>query len=83
MAIKGYSTFPKSPTLLEPLHQIVLRHILATRCGSGEGSYPSAEKQSEYSTAPADGANSWSYLSICKQMINTKYLETLYFVQMY
>ena len=23
MAIKGYSTFPKSPALLEPYHQIV------------------------------------------------------------
>ena len=23
MAIKGYSTFPKAPTLLEPYHQIV------------------------------------------------------------
>ena len=30
MAMKGYSAFPKSPSLLEPLHQIVLCHILDT-----------------------------------------------------
>ena len=51
--MKGYSTFPKVPALLEPHHQIVYCHIQDTRCG---GSYPSAEKQPVYSTAPADWA---------------------------
>ena len=54
MAIKGYSTFPKAPALLEPHHQIIYCHIQDTRWGGG--SYPSAEKQSVYSTAPADWA---------------------------
>ena len=53
MARKGYSAFPKAPALLEPHHQIVKCHIQDTRF---EGSYSSAEKQSVYSTAPADGA---------------------------
>ena len=30
MAIKGYSAFPKAPTLLEPHHQIVRSHIQDT-----------------------------------------------------
>ena len=51
MAMKGYSAFPKAPALLERHHQIVYCHIQDTRWG---GSYPSAEKQSVYSTAPAD-----------------------------
>ena len=42
MAIKGYSAFLKA--LLEPHNQI------------GGGSYPSAEKQSVYSTASANWA---------------------------
>ena len=33
MAIKGYSTFPKAPALLEPRHQIVYFHIQETRWG--------------------------------------------------
>ena len=54
MAIKGCSAFPKAPALLEPQHQIIVSypgHSL------GRGSYPSAEVQSVYSTAPADWAN--------------------------
>ena len=31
MALKGYSTFPKAPEVLEPHHQIVLCHIQDTR----------------------------------------------------
>ena len=54
MAMKGYSTFPKAPTLLEPHHQIF---NVISRTLVGGGSYPSAEKQSVYSTAPADWAN--------------------------
>ena len=42
--MNGYSAFPKSLALLEP-------HIQDTLWGE---SYPSAEKQSVYSTAPAD-----------------------------
>ena len=40
MAIKGYSAFPKAPTLLQPHHQIVLYHIRTL-----VGGYPSAEIQ--------------------------------------
>ena len=51
MAMKGYSAFPKAPALLEPQHCLVsyTGHSLG-------GSYPSAEKQSVYSTAPTDWA---------------------------
>ena len=34
MAMKGYSTFPKIPALLEPHYQIVSCHIQETRWGS-------------------------------------------------
>ena len=54
MVMKGYSAFPKAPALLEPHHQIVKCHIQDTRWRGG--SYPSAEVQSVYSTAPADWA---------------------------
>ena len=47
MATKGYSVFPKAPSLLEPHHQIVLCHIHSM----GE-SYLSVEMQSVYSKAP-------------------------------
>ena len=59
MAMKGYSTFPKAPALLEPHHQIVLCHIQNTRWGGG--SYPSVEVQSVYSTAAADWAIQKNY----------------------
>ena len=52
--MKRYSAFPKAPALPESHHQIVYRHIQDTSWG---GSYPSAEKQSVYSTAPADWEN--------------------------
>ena len=54
MAMKGYSAFPKAPALLEPYHQIIYCHIRTLVVGGV--SYPSAEKQSVYSTAPADWA---------------------------
>ena len=44
---------PKAPALLEPHHQIFSCHIQDTRCGEY---YPSANKQSVYSTAPTDWA---------------------------
>ena len=52
MTIKVYSAFPKAPALLEPHQQIVSYpgHSL------GGESYPTAEVQSEYPTAPADWA---------------------------
>ena len=50
MAMKKYSTFPKAPVLLEPHHQIVKCHIQDPLWWS----FPSAEKQSVYSTAPAN-----------------------------
>ena len=52
MAMKGYSAFPKALTLLESLSDILVsdqEYLLRV-------SYPSAEKQSVYSTAPADWA---------------------------
>ena len=54
MAIKGYSTFPKAPALLEPHHQIVKCHNQDT-CWGG-GLTPFAEMQSVNSTAPTDWA---------------------------
>ena len=54
MAVKGYSTFPKTPALLESQHKIVLCHLPSTFWGGG--SYPSADMQSVYSTAPDDWA---------------------------
>ena len=51
MAMKGYSAFPKAPALLEPRHQIV---VLSRTLVCGGGSYSAAEKQTVYSTAPAD-----------------------------
>ena len=52
MAMKGYSAFPKALATLDPHDQIVYYHIQDTRWVS----YPSAEVQSEYSTAPVDWA---------------------------
>ena len=52
MAMKRYSAFPKDPVLLEPYHQNYL--VSYTGDSLGEGSYPSAEIQSVYSTDPAD-----------------------------
>ena len=54
MAMKGCSEFPKAPASLEPHYQIVECHMSDTRRG---GSYLSTEKQSVYSTVPADWAN--------------------------
>ena len=51
VAIKGYTTLPKAPALLEPYHQIVLMSYPGH--SSGE-SYSSAKKQSVYSLDPAD-----------------------------
>ena len=48
-AMIGYSAFPKPPALPESHRQIVLCYNQDTRCGE---SYPSAEKQSVYSTSP-------------------------------
>ena len=50
MTMKEYSIFPKAPAVLGPHHQIVLCHIQDIRWGWG--SYPDAEVQSVYSTAP-------------------------------
>ena len=50
MAMKGYSTFPKAPTLLEPHHQIVLDMTLNNHWGGVLT--PSAEMQLVYSIAP-------------------------------
>ena len=56
MAMKEYSAFSKALVLLEPHYQIVLDT-------HGRGSYPSTEKQSAYSTAPADRAVAITILS--------------------
>ena len=65
MAMKGYSAFPKAPALLKPHHHIWTLVI-------GGGSYPSAEVQSVYSTAPAD----WATNNLCYKPIpnNTEFL---------
>ena len=52
MAMKGYSTIPKSPRL-ESCHQMVYCHIQDIHWTGG---YPSAEMQSVYSTALAKWA---------------------------
>ena len=53
MAIKGHFAFPKASELLKPHNHIVQCHIQDT---CFRGFYPSAEKQSVYSTVPADWA---------------------------
>ena len=58
MAMRGCSAFPKAPASLVPHHQIVYCHKQDTHWG---GSYPSAEVQSVYSTAPAD----WAKKNLC------------------
>ena len=49
MTVKRYFVFPKAPALLEPHYQIVINRTVVEG-----GPYPSAEKQSVYSTAPAN-----------------------------
>ena len=49
IAMKGYSAFPKAQTSPSDCFVSYLGHSLG-------GSYPSAEKQSVYSTAPANWA---------------------------
>ena len=67
MAMKEFSAFPNAPTLLELHPQIVSCHIQDTSC-AGEGSNPSAEMQSVYSTASADCENFYFKLfSLFKQ----------------
>ena len=83
MAMKGCSTFPKAPALLEPHHQIVSCYIQDTHWGGG--SYPSAEVLSVYSTAPAD----WAiyiliYIYIYMKIVSLLYLrhrESFYVTQ--
>ena len=57
MAKKGYLTFPIAPALKEPHHQIIQCYIQDARFEWV--SYPSAEKQSVYSTASADWAKTY------------------------
>ena len=56
--MKGCSVFPKAPALLGP-------HRVITGPSLGVGSYPSAEVQSVYSTAPADWATVYNPV-LCK-----------------
>ena len=55
MEIKGYSTFPKPPALLEPRHQIVYYPFKDIRWRGGDLT-PSAEMQLVYSATPANRA---------------------------
>ena len=76
IAMKGYSALPKPPALLEPHHQTVECHIQGTRSGV---SYPSAEVESVYSTAPADWARNLlkiSTLNINKHISRYKRIYT-------
>ena len=50
-AMKGHSAFPNAPALVDPHYHIVLCHKQDTHW-EGKESYPSAETQSVYSTAP-------------------------------
>ena len=59
VAMKGYSTFPKAPALLEPRH-----HLVSYPGHSWGGIYSSPEQQSVYSTAPADWAKVICLLSV-------------------
>ena len=54
ISMRGYSVFPKAVALLESHHQIVSCHIQETRWA---GSYPSAKKQSVYSTSQVGWAD--------------------------
>ena len=74
MAMKGCSTFPKAPALLEPQYQIVLYHIQDSHC---RGSLSSAEKQSVYSTLPVNWAIcDWSSNKILEVIFKDKCSET-------
>ena len=53
MVVKGYSTFPKAPALLEPHRQIVISRTLVV--GGGQ---PTVEMQSMYSTASTNSTMS-------------------------
>ena len=52
MAINENSSFPKAPALLKSHHQFIVKNMSLV----GREAYPSAEMQSEYSTALADWA---------------------------
>ena len=72
MAMKGCSAFPKAQETLEPHH-----HCLVSYPGHLLGkSYPSAERQSVYSTAPANWAT-WhllgEVLSLCSDAVSVFY----------
>ena len=59
MAMNGYSTFPKSPSLAMRWFNVIYRTLV-----DKEGSYPSAEMQLVYSTVSTDWAKRiLSYLS--------------------
>ena len=60
MALKWHTAFPKAPALLEPHHQIALSYTLHTL----EGSYPSGEKLSEYSTPHDTGPGKMEHRAI-------------------
>ena len=62
MAMKGYSAFPKAPTLQESHYRIVLCHAL------GE-SYHFEEMQSVYSTAPANGPKQFRVVPKLKSVV--------------
>ena len=61
MAMKSYSEFPKASVSLESHHQIV---IYRTFVGWVGVSYPSAEKQSVYSTDPTYWERTYQALSL-------------------
>ena len=59
MAMKGYSAFPKAPTLLESHHLIVSCHIQDTRSVGVGVVLPLCREAVGDSTAPADLTNLW------------------------
>ena len=76
MVIKGYSAFPKAPTLLKPHHQIVLCHIHDTLWRSLT---PLQEMQSVYSAAPADWATIDNML--CRLLQSSCQRENISFIR--
>ena len=78
MAMKKYSAFPKTPTLLQPHHQIVILRTL-----TGGGSYHSAKMQSVYSAAQIHNFSHSDYLLNHQRSTWKKIESTLLFIDFF
>ena len=81
MAMKGYSAFPKAPTLLEPLTIRLFSAISRTLVG---GVLPLCKGAVGvfYSTPPADWAN-WEYISVYVCLHICVHVYVVVFVHIY